>query len=87
MGRVYLYRGVSEINCGVCGNQKLNVESLRSKLTGVAILVCATCISAGFEPRELIIIAYHNEKLRPKAIKYIKTGKYLGPRIELSEVL
>lgn len=73
--------------CGCCGEPKHSLESRKSKITGMEVLMCRTCIHDGFEPRELIIIGYYNDKLRSKTLKYIKNNLYVGTRITLTEVL
>lgn len=73
--------------CASCREPKLSLESVNSALTGMKILKCQTCISKGFEPRSLIIVAYSSDKLRKRATKLIKERKYIGTEIALSEIL
>lgn len=74
--------------CNSCGKQKHSLEPRRSKVTGMDIMICRTCIDAGFEPRQLLIIAYHSgDQMRKKAKRYIKERLYVGEIITLNEVL
>jgi hypothetical protein len=74
--------------CNSCSQPKHSLESRKSKVTGMEIFICRTCIDKGFEPRQLLIIAYHSgEQMRKKATKYIKGRLYIGETIALTEVL
>ncbi len=72
--------------CSCCREQKLSLES-QPTLTGMKVLKCQTCISKGYEPRELLIIAYRSEKLSKRAAKLIRERKYIGNEIALAEIL
>lgn len=74
--------------CQSCGEPKANLERRKSKVTSTDILICATCTSRSYEPRHLLIIAYHSgDRLREKSLKYIKEHLYVGKTIELQEIL
>ncbi len=74
--------------CHSCSQPKHSLESRRSKVAGMDILICKTCIDKGYEPRHLLIIAYRSgEAMRKKAKKYIEDRKYVGEIIMLTEVL
>jgi hypothetical protein len=74
--------------CNSCSEPKHNLESRKSKVTGMDIMICKTCIEKGFEPRQLLIIAYHSgEVMRKRAYRYIKNHLYVGEIIALNEVL
>lgn len=74
--------------CNSCDQQKASLERKRSKITGMEIMICATCVERGFEPRHLLIIGYHSsEPIRKKAITLIKNHLYVGETIALTEVL
>ncbi len=74
--------------CHSCDQPKFSLEPRKSKVTGMDILICKTCIEKGFEPRHLLIIAYGGSDLmRKKATKFIKDNLYVGDKIALTEVL
>lgn len=74
--------------CHSCDQPKFSLEPRKSKVTGMDILICRTCIEKGFEPRHLLIIAYGGtDQMRKKATKFIKDGLYIGDAIALTEVL
>jgi hypothetical protein len=72
--------------CSVCRQPKLSLES-HGTLTGMKVLKCQTCIGKGFEPRELLIIAYRSDRLSKRAAKLIRERKYCGQEIALAEIL
>ena len=74
--------------CHSCDLPKASLEKRKSKITGMDILICATCIERGYEPRHLLIIGYHSsEAIRKRAISFIKNHSYVGETIALTEVL
>ena len=74
--------------CNSCDLPKASLEKRKSRITGMDILICATCIEKGYEPRHLLIIGYHSsEPIRRKAINLIKNHLYVGETIALTEVL
>jgi hypothetical protein len=74
--------------CFSCDQPKYSLEPRKSKVTGMNILLCKTCIENGYEPRQLLVIAYYSgDKMREKAIRYIKGNLYVGETITLTEVL
>jgi hypothetical protein len=78
----------SRLVCNSCSEPKHNLESRKSKVTNMDILICRTCIDNGYEPRQLLIIAYHSgEVMRKKATRYIRNRLYVGNIIALNEVL
>jgi hypothetical protein len=78
----------SSIVCNSCDQPKHNLEHRKSKVTKMDIFICRTCIDLGYEPRQLLIIAYYSgAEMRDRATKYIKNGLYLGKTIALNEVL
>jgi hypothetical protein len=79
----------SRILCNSCSEPKYNLELRKSKVTGMDIMICRTCIDNGYEPRPLLIIAYHSndDVMRRKASRYIKNHLYVGQVIALNEVL
>ena len=74
--------------CQSCNLPKAGLEKRKSRVTGTDILTCSSCTSKSYEPRHLLIIAYHSgDRLREKSIKYIREGLYVGAAIELREIL
>ena len=74
--------------CSCCGETKYSLENRKSKVTGMAIFICRTCISKGYEPRHILIIGYQSGgEIRNKAIKFIENRLYFGETIALTEVL
>lgn len=74
--------------CNSCSEPKHSLEPRKSKVTGINILICRTCIDRGYEPRQLLIIACQSsEKMRNLAKKYIKNRLYVGEIIALTEIL
>lgn len=74
--------------CEVCGKPKLDLQKTNSKIINKEMLSCASCIENKYEPRHIIIIAYHtNEKMRAKARPYIQNRRYVGEPILLEEVV
>ena len=69
----------SRLVCNSCSEPKFKLESRKSKVTGMDILICKTCIDNGYEPRQLLIIAYHSgDAMRKKATRFIRNQLYVG---------
>ncbi len=75
------------INCASCDRQRNSLTQTSSVLLpGVPLLLCTDCISKGFEPRWVIIMAgrqYGNEAVT----KHVSKKLYSGPTIALEEVV
>jgi hypothetical protein len=79
---------MSELICNSCDQPKANLECKKSKISGMNLFLCATCIKEGYEPRHILIIGYYSGGvIREKATEFIKKGLYLGAPITLVEVL
>lgn len=74
--------------CNSCDLPKAALEKRKSRITGMDIFICATCIEKGYEPRHLLIIGYTSpEPIRKRAEALIKKHLYVGETIALTEVL
>lgn len=73
------------IICESCSKQKQAIKKVASKLLPKSLLLCDTCINQNFEPRYIVILAHMGGVT--KAIDFIRSRKYLGEEIKLSEVL
>jgi hypothetical protein len=74
--------------CNSCDQQKAILERRKSRITGMDIFICASCIEKGYEPRHLLIIGYHSsDPIKKRAISLIKNHLYIGEPITLTEVL
>ncbi len=75
------------VNCASCDKQKnALVETDSSLLPGMRFLLCADCISKGYEPRWALIMAgrqFGNQAVR----KHITKHLYSGEKITLEEVI
>lgn len=77
-----------QLTCQSCGGQKQMLKTHKSTISGSELIMCNTCITKGYEPRYLLIIAYNTGgRLKDKAIRCIRQGSYVGDRILLEETL
>lgn len=68
-----------ELTCHSCGEPKFSLESRKSQVTGMEILICQTCIRNGFEPKHFLIIGLQGTPAMAKrSAKLIEERKYFG---------
>ena len=68
-----------ELTCHSCGKPKFSLESRKSQVTGMEILICQTCIKEGLEPKHFLIIGLQGPPaMAKKAARLIENKKYFG---------
>lgn len=76
-----------ELTCHSCGEPKFSLEPRKSQVTGMQILVCRTCVTAGYEPKHFLIIGLQGTPEQAKrAAKLIEQRKYAGELMLASEI-
>jgi len=75
------------MDCYSCNKQKNNVHPKSSDIIkGVTVIMCQTCIDAGYEPRWTIVLG--GRQNGPDSIKeYITKRKYIGKTITAEELM
>ena len=75
------------MNCYCCGKQKANLHPKKSDIiSGVTVLMCQSCIDAGYEPRWIIVLGGRQNGM--DSVKdYIFKHKYIGDQILANELL
>jgi hypothetical protein len=75
------------MECFSCGKQKNQVHPKKSDIIkGVTVLMCQSCIDAGYEPRWIIILG--GRQNGPVSVKeYVHKRKYLGSEIMAHELI
>lgn len=78
---------MEKISCHSCGNNKVKINAVKSRiLHGLNLMMCDFCLSAGFEPRWVIIIG--GRQNGASTVKdYVVNKKYSGEEIVASELL
>lgn len=77
----------TDLTCHSCGEPKHRLEPRKSQVTGMEILQCQTCISAGYEPRHFLIIGLQGPRdMAKRAVKLIEQKKYVGEVIPASDI-
>jgi hypothetical protein len=73
--------------CYSCNKQKNQLSPVDSKIIkGSKLLMCATCIEGGFEPKWAIIMG--GRQFGPEYVKeYILKRKYVGQEILANELI
>jgi superfamily II helicase len=78
----------SQLLCQSCEEQKMSLQRVKSSLIKtMEITMCATCISKGYEPRYIILLAVHSLGMSDMAKRFIKDKRYLGEVIPASDIL
>jgi hypothetical protein len=75
------------MDCYSCGKQKNTIHPKNSDIIkGVTVLMCQSCIDAGFEPRWIIILG--GRKNGPASVRdFILRRKYIGAEILANELI
>jgi protein-arginine kinase activator protein McsA len=77
---------MSDLLCNSCDKQKATLKLVKSKLLGVPLYMCESCIKSGYEPRYVIILA--GRSMGSDAVKnYILKRKYFGRDITFAEIV
>lgn len=75
------------MDCYSCGKQKAAVHPKKSDIIkGVTVLMCQSCIDAGYEPRWIVVLG--GRQNGPASVKYyVSKRKYLGAEIMAHELI
>lgn len=75
------------MNCYCCEKQKANLHAKKSDIIrGVTVLMCQSCIDAGYEPRWIIVLGGRQNGM--DSVKdYILKRRYIGIQILADEML
>lgn len=75
------------MECQCCKKQKHQLHPKKSDvLKGVVLLMCQSCIDAGYEPRAMVILAGRSNG--PASVKeFIIKRRYLGAEILAHELI
>jgi len=75
------------VNCYSCSKQRNQLHPKKSDIIkGVTVLMCQSCIDAGFEPRWIVVLG--GRQNGPVAIKdYITKRRYIGAEISAHELM
>lgn len=75
------------MKCSSCSRQKANLHAKKSDIiNGVTVLMCQSCIDAGYEPRWIIILG--GRQNGPSYVKnYVSKHLYVGNEILAHELI
>lgn len=75
------------MECYSCGKQKNRLHPKKSDIiSGVTVLMCQSCIDAGYEPRWVIILG--GRQNGPAHVKdYVSRHRYIGAEILAHELI
>lgn len=75
------------MNCYSCGKQKNKLHAKDSDIIkGVTVLMCQSCIDAGYEPRWIVVLG--GRQNGPDSVKnYVVKRKYFGAEISAHELI
>lgn len=75
------------MDCYSCGKQKHQIHSKSSDIIkGVTVLMCQSCIDAGYEPRWIVVLG--GRQNGPESVKhYVAKRKYVGAEIMAHELI
>ena len=75
------------MNCYSCGKQKNQLHAKDSDIIkGVTVLMCQSCIDAGYEPRWIVVLG--GRQNGPDSVKnYVVKRKYFGAEISAHELI
>lgn len=77
---------MEKILCYSCNKSKNKLDSKKSSLLPINLLICESCISAKLEPRWVVILAGRSQG--PDYVKeFIIKRRYIGNEITASELL
>jgi hypothetical protein len=72
--------------CYSCNKNKNKLNSKKSSLLNINLMMCETCIDAKFEPRWVLILA--GRQFGAEHVKeFIQKRRYVGQEISASELL
>ena len=72
--------------CYSCNKNKNKLNSKKSSLLNINLMMCETCIDAKFEPRWVLILA--GRQFGAEHVKeFIQKKRYVGQEISASELL
>jgi len=72
--------------CYSCNKNKNKLNSKKSSLLNINLMMCETCIGAKFEPRWVLILA--GRQFGAEHVKeFIQKRRYVGQEISASELL
>ena len=72
--------------CYSCNKNKNKLNSKKSSLLNITLMMCETCIRAKFEPRWVLILA--GRQFGAEHVKeFIQKRRYVGQEISASELL
>lgn len=77
-----------ELLCQSCGEQKLNLQRIKSSLiNSMELTMCKSCIDNKYEPRYIVILAVRSVGLSEAVNKIIKERRYVGEVIAATDIL
>lgn len=77
-----------EFRCQSCNKPKEALHNVESKLiSGMAIVMCKTCIELKYEPRAFVILSITQFGLTDVSRRVLKEQRYYGEVIPASDII